>query len=262
MPVKDDSPDARAGWNAGADAWREFVRSGADYYRLDVHGPALLSVCQPVDGAAALDLGCGEGYFARELARRGARVTAVDVSEEQLRAAQEEEARQPLGIRYVHMDARDVAARWPAASFDRVTACMSLQDMADAPGAIAGAAGVLRPGGRFVFSVPHPATDTAFREWERDAAGRKLALRVDRYFDTGPDVMHWSMPRLKYQWFTPHWRRTLQEWSELLGGAGFLIRRLIEPRPTAEQVRANPRLEDCARLPYFLVVDAFVPPSG
>lgn len=113
--------------------------------------------------------------------------------------------------------------------------------------------------GRFVFSIPHPATHTAYREWERDAEGAKLALRIDRYFDTGESSMHWSMPRLKYPWTTPHWRRTLEEWSMLLSGAGFLIRRLIEPRPGKEAVAQNPNLDDCARLPYFLVVDAVMP---
>jgi SAM-dependent methyltransferase len=257
--MHDDPTDERAAWNTAAEAWRDFVRSGADYYRLAVHGPALVAACLPVHGVAALDLGCGEGYFARELAQRGARVTAVDVSEEQLRAALEEEERQPLGIRYLHLDARDVADAIPPASFDLVAACMSLQDMADAPAAVAGAKTALRTGGRFVFSVPHPATDTAFREWERDASGRKIALRIDRYFETGKSVMRWNMPRLRYPWSTPHWRRTLQEWTELLVAAGLTIHRLLEPRPGPEQVQADPRLEDCHRLPYFLIFDARVP---
>ena len=63
------------------------------------------------------------------------------------------------------------------------------------------------------------------------------------------------MPRLKYQWSSPMWRRTLQEWSELLSGAGLLMTRLSEPRPTAAQVRANPNLDDCERLPYFLIFE-------
>ncbi len=251
--------DSQNAWNTAADAWREFVRSGADYYRLEVHGPALLDACGPVVGLNVLDLGCGEGYFARELARRGAIVTAVDVSEEQLRSAQEEERKQPLGIQYIHLDAREIAARWTTGSFDLVTACMSLQDMADAAAACRGAAAVLRSGGRLVCSVPHPCTDTLVREWERDAAGRKLTLKIDRYFESGEGIMHWNMPRLKYGWSSPFWRRTLQEWSELLASAGFLMRRLIEPRPTPEQVQANPKLDDCARLPYFLVIDAFLP---
>ncbi len=53
--------DSQTAWNTAADAWREFVRSGADYYRLEVHGPALLDACAPLDGMRVLDLGCGDG---------------------------------------------------------------------------------------------------------------------------------------------------------------------------------------------------------
>jgi hypothetical protein len=75
-------------------------------------------------------------------------------------------------------------------------------------------------------------------------------------------MTHWSMPRLLYFWDTPCWRYTLTEWSELIARAGFLIRRLLEPRPTANQVRQYPRLDDCYRLPYFLIFDLVKPDPG
>ena len=83
----------------------------------------------------------------------------------------------------------------------------------------------------------------------------KGALKIDHYFESGPAVFHWNMARLTSHWDTPYWHHTLTEWSELLTSAGFLIRRLSEPRPTAEQVRQNPNLDDCYRLPYFLIFD-------
>jgi hypothetical protein len=132
---------------------------------------------------------------------------------------------------------------------------MSLQDMADAASTLRAAARVLGPRGRMVFSILHPCTDTAFREWERDALSRKQALKIDHYFNTGPAVCHWNMARLAYHWDTPYWRHTLADWSRFCAEAGFFIRRLHEPRPTAEQVQRNPNLDDCFRLPYFLVFD-------
>jgi hypothetical protein len=132
---------------------------------------------------------------------------------------------------------------------------MSLQDMADVATTLRGAAAVLRPTGHFVFSVPHPATTLAYREWERDAAGRTISLKLDRYFETGATVFDWSMPRLRYRWATPCWRHTLSDWSRMLNAAGFRIEAMLEPRPTPQQVAADPRLEDCARMPYFLIFD-------
>lgn len=251
--------DSRAAWNAGAEAWEAFVESGADYYRHEVHGPALLAACGAVDGVAVLDLGCGQGYFSRELARGGARVTGIDLSDALVAYARAHEEREPLGVEYRVMSGAEVGAHWDAGSFGLVASCMAVQDMADVPGVLRGSYSVLRPGGRMVFSVPHPCTDTAYREWERDAAGRKLSLKIDRYFEPGAATCDWNMPRLRYRWETPFWRHTLTGWSEMIARAGFIIRRLHEPHPTPEQVARLPQLDDCARLPYFLVFDLLKP---
>jgi 2-polyprenyl-3-methyl-5-hydroxy-6-metoxy-1,4-benzoquinol methylase len=248
-----DDVAARDAWDAGADAWLHFVQSGADYYRTYVHGPALLDACTVQRGEDVLDLGCGEGFFTRALAQRGGRVVGLELSSKMLANAHVEEARQPLGIRYQNGSATELEAQFAPGTFDLVASCMAIQDMSDPAACIAGCAHVLRPDGRLVFSVPHPCTDTPFREWERDAARRKIALKVDRYFETGPTECPWNMPRLTYHWTTPCWRRTLEEWAAMIVTAGFLIEGILEPRPSAEQVAMRPELEDCARLPYFLV---------
>jgi hypothetical protein len=127
--------------------------------------------------------------------------------------------------------------------------------MDDVGAVLHAAAHVVRTSGRMVFSTPHPCTDTPFRMWERAEDGTKLALKIDRYFESGAAVMDWNMPRLAYRWRTPYWRRTLEEWTTLTNGAGFVVSYLREPRPSAEQVRERPELEDCRRLPYFLIFD-------
>lgn len=250
--------DARAAWDEGAQIFDEFVSSGEDYYRLQVHGPALLGVCEPVHGSRALDLGCGQGYFCRQLAVRGGQVTGVDLSSSMIEIAQSYERETPLGIEYAVLSASNIGSRWSAQSFDLVTACMSLQDMASPADVVAGVRAILRDDGRFVFSVPHPATETSFREWERDESGQKLALKVNGYFDGGPASCEWNMPRLAGSFVSPYWRRTLEEWADMLVAAGFAIRRLSEPRPTRQQVDHNLNLLDCYMLPYFLIVEASV----
>jgi SAM-dependent methyltransferase len=251
--------DAEAAWNEGAEAWDDFIESGADYYRHEVHGPALLAACEPLGGRRVLDIGCGQGYFTRLLAKRGASVVGIDVAAELLALATAREEREPLGIAYHRLSASNVAAALPSASFDTVTGCMSLHDVADVQAALSGAFAVLRPRGRLVFSVPHPATEMAFREWERDELGRKRFLKVDRYFDTGATEIRWNMPRLRYQWSTPSWRYTLSEWARLVAEVGFVICQLYEPRPTAEQLARKPDLDDCSRVPFFLVFDLSKP---
>ena len=100
---------------------------------------------------------------------------------------------------------------------------------------------------------PHPTTATPFREPESDTEGRNKSLKIDRYFETGPTVCHWTMKRLTHHWSTPYWRYTLTGWAKAMSGAGFTIAFLSEPRPTAARVAANPHLEDCSRMPFLLM---------
>ncbi len=261
--MKDDPPftddDSRAAWNEAADAWETFVESGQDYYRHVIHGPALLQVCGPLQDQDVLDLGCGQGYFSRQMARRGARVVAIDLAEEQVAHALRHEQEDPLGIEYHVISAAQVAEWFPDRQFDLATACMALHDMSDPQAALHGAFAVLRPGGRLAFSTPHPCTDTPFREWERDDSIDHGYLKINHYFDSGPTVLRWRMGRLTYHWDSPYWRHTISEWSAVIAAAGFLIRRLHEPRATADQVKQDPHLEDAARLPAFLIFDLLKP---
>ena len=246
---------ARRAWDDAADSWDDFVESGKDWYRHGLHGPALVRACGNVSGLRVLDLGCGQGFFSRQLARAGAQVSAVDISEQQVANALKHEQQEPLGIEYRVCDAAAVAEVWPAGSFDRVVACMSLHDMPDPGAALLAARSMLRDGGRCVFSAVHPVMDAPLRGWERDGAGRKVMYRLGRYFDTGPTSCHWTMSRLKRYWTTPIVRLTIDGWSQAIERAGFLIRRIYEPRPTPEDVARHPGLDDCLDFPAFLVFD-------
>jgi 2-polyprenyl-3-methyl-5-hydroxy-6-metoxy-1,4-benzoquinol methylase len=75
--VTDDT--STRSWNGIADDW--VVHADANDYRNHYLMPRMLAMLDQVAGKALLDLGCGEGGYARELARRGARVTAVDGSD-------------------------------------------------------------------------------------------------------------------------------------------------------------------------------------
>jgi SAM-dependent methyltransferase len=121
--------------------------------------PRTLELCQPVAGRRVLDLGCGEGYCARRLMQMGAaEVHGIDHSSQMIAAARSEEEREPLGIRYAVGDA--VALPQLAdASFDLVLAVFLFNylDVGAMRRCMSEVWRVLRPTGRFVFAVPHPA---------------------------------------------------------------------------------------------------------
>lgn len=100
-------------------------------------------------GERVLDVGCGEGRFASELARVGVRVVGVDVAEEPLRRAR---GRDPdLDLRLMEAD-----GPWPIedASFDAVWAGETIEHVADTVGWLSELRRVLRPGGRLLLSTP------------------------------------------------------------------------------------------------------------
>jgi len=75
------------------------------------HATALCRLLDVRAGQRVLDVGCGAGRYARALARRGLRVTGVDLSHELLEEARERSPGTPGAPTYLHWDARDLPFR-------------------------------------------------------------------------------------------------------------------------------------------------------
>jgi len=248
-----DAESVRAAWDLAADSYADGQAAGLDFYRYEFFGPAHAELCGEVRGQRLLDVGCGTGYFTREMAARGARATGVDISPRMIARAAALETASPLGIDYCACDAADLAGAFAPRSFDMATSCLALQDMPDPLGALRAVRAVLEPGGRFVASIEHPCTNPPFRVWERDAAGRKKWLCIDRYYDRGPREYAWTRWPTSFTTTANH--ATLEDWYDRIRDAGFVVRAMREPRPTDAAVAARPALADARRVPYFLIFD-------
>ena len=218
-----------------------------------------------VDGLFGLDVGCGEGHNTRLVAERGARVVGVDISETFVRHAREAEEGRPLGIRYEVASA--VELPFDGASFDFVTAFMSLMDIPETERVLAEVFRVLRPGGFFQFSITHPCFDTPHRENLRDEGGRTYAIEVGDYFrGREGEVKEWLFSAAppeaqegKPPFRTPIFMRPLSLWLNGLVEAGFVLERFGEPYPGDEAVRERPGLQDAQVVAFFLHVRARKP---
>ena len=103
-------------------------------------------------GKKVLDVGCGGGILAESMARRGAEVTGIDLSEKALRIAQLHLHESRLSISYELQSAEALAERSPGA-FDVVT-CMELLEHVPEPASmVAACARLARPGGHVFFST-------------------------------------------------------------------------------------------------------------
>jgi SAM-dependent methyltransferase len=167
-----------------------------------------------------LEVGSGAGQCSRWVRNHGGRGYGVDLSFRQLQHSRrlDEQTRVPVPA----VLGTATALPYREASFDAVFCSFgAMQFVADAATAVAEVARVLRPGGRFAFSITHP-TRWMFPD-DPGAAG----LTADRpYWDRRPyvevDADSGAVAYVEHH-------RTLGDWVALLAGHGFRLTDLLEP---------------------------------
>ena len=103
-------------------------------------------------GKSVLDVGCGGGILAESMAKRGARVKGIDLSDRALKVAQLHLLETKLAVDYEQVSVEDVAAREPA-RYDAVTCMELLEHVPDPAAMVRACADALRPGGLAFFST-------------------------------------------------------------------------------------------------------------
>jgi ubiquinone/menaquinone biosynthesis C-methylase UbiE len=227
-------------WEQEAENWVRWVRRpGHDSYD-HFNGAAFFEIV-PAPGRATLDVGCGEGRVARDLAARRHKVTGVDASPTMVRFAKEADP----DTGYVIADAASLP--FDDGSFDLAVAFNSLMDVHDMPGSVREIARVLTPTGRLCAAVTHPINDAGkFVGDEPDApfalAGSYFSSR--RYDET----FQRDGLRMTFHGFT----HSLGDYARALEQAGFVIEAIREPLPGRALIKDRPTYDRWTRVPLFL----------
>jgi ubiquinone/menaquinone biosynthesis C-methylase UbiE len=221
-------------WEPEAENWVRWARTPEHdhywYYR-DVFFDDILAP----PGQGTVEIGCGEGRVARDLAARGHRVVGIDSSLTLLHYARQASA----DTAYVQADG--AVLPFPDRSFDLAVAYNSLQVVADMPGTVAEAARVLGPGGRFCFCVSHPMTDVG------RFLGDDFAIRQDYFTNRRVDD---AVEQRGLAMTFRGWTYSLEDYAVALESAGLRIEAMREPRPSA----SPERFQKWQRVPLFLLV--------
>ena len=106
----------------------------------------------PLAGKTALDVGCGGGILAEAMARRGARVKGIDLSDKALKVAQLHLMESRVAVEYEAISAEDLAAR-EAGARDIVTCMELLEHVPDPASTVRACALLARTGGQVFFST-------------------------------------------------------------------------------------------------------------
>ena len=248
--------------------WNAEAADRGVYHQYTDIDPVVRKLLGPVKGKKAIEIGCGNGYFSRALAKRGGKVTAVDVSSKMIAVASAEEKKKPLGIIYLHRDAARLRGI-KNGSFDLAVANMVFMDVVNIEAAIKEIGRVLKPRGKLVFSILHPAF-MFDGTWENVKGKNHYGRIVWRYLRPYIDINHWDGRRLN----TKGYVRPLGFYMQALRAAGFAVtdlREIATEKPLrkvpagkenllrasrySSAVEKKEKLRSRKEIPYFLAME-------
>jgi SAM-dependent methyltransferase len=187
--------------------------------------PTVLGLCGDVRGLRVFDAGCGPGLYAETLLERGASaVIGVDASATMVELARR---RVPDHAAFRVHDLQQPMDWLGSDSFDLAVMALVIHHLDDRVAALRELHRILRPDGALVLSTHHPTGD-----WGRQGGS---------YFDVSLVEETW-----KRGWQVRYWRMPLDDVVGECTEAGFLIERLVEPRPIEAMAVHFP--DDYARL--------------
>jgi len=194
--AKPEDPSAsrvRDAWETNAEFWDDYYREGNAFHRTLI-APATEKLLKLQQGETVLDVACGNGAFTRRMAALGGNVVAVDFSETFIERARTRTTEDTDRIEYRVLDATDPEALCSLGEgrFDAVVCTMALMDMEAIDPLAEALPHLLKPNGRFVFSIQHPCfnqTRCRLTIEEEDRGGELVltrSVKISRYMTPFP----------------------------------------------------------------------------
>lgn len=214
---RDPAEQLARSWNANAAAWTDAVRHGTIPSRRLATDAAIVQALLNRHPRRVLDLGCGEGWLVRALAKRGIEMVGVDAS-----APLIERARAGGGSTFHHCSYAELAhlPGWLDYQFDAIVCNFALLEH-DVSGllqrlrerlTVGAKQNSEEPAGALVVQTVHP--------WTARGDGPYCdGWRTETFSGFGGDFVE-PMP-----WYF----RTLSSWVDLLQRSGYCVQRISEP---------------------------------
>jgi 2-polyprenyl-3-methyl-5-hydroxy-6-metoxy-1,4-benzoquinol methylase len=191
--LRDLNARARQQWDAKASFWDTLHGYEGNQFHQTLVGPSAESLLDIKAGERVLDVACGNGQFSRRLVELGAQVVATDFSAALLDHARSRTTTSQIDYRVV--DATDEAELLALGigSFDAIVCNMALQDIADITPLFRAGRRLIKPGGRFVFTLTHPCFNlggTVFSQERYEINGEiryAFALKQTQYLTSAAE---------------------------------------------------------------------------
>lgn len=185
---------SRAIWNQNAAFWDDYMGDAGNDFHRELVAPAAERLLALSPDETVLEIACGAGLFARRMAELGAQVVATDFSGTFIERAKARATQVADRIEFRLADATNEAQLLALGErrFDAAVANMALMDMPEIEPLFAALSRLLKPGGRFVFTVSHPCFNTSGSSRvveEEDREGEIIttyAMKLTRYLRFAP----------------------------------------------------------------------------
>lgn len=214
----------------------EQVKSASkpNFGKVFVTAPNLLRGLGDVEEKNVLELGCGNGYWLRLLARAGAKTTGIDLAENQIAAAKSWDDPITSKIDYRVGDvsqALDLQDKFDVAFFEHVL--LEIPNKHELYNAVQNAANTLKEGGLLFISDIHPFAPSSRPD--------NIRIADDfNYFDSGApfEIQSKRVDGEIIYYKDVHW--TLSDLTGAITSAGLKITEITEPKPTPKDVEKYP----------------------
>jgi 2-polyprenyl-3-methyl-5-hydroxy-6-metoxy-1,4-benzoquinol methylase len=246
-------------WDANARWWDDRIGDGNDFQTLLIE-PATERLLAVSGGDVILDIACGAGRFARRMAELGARVVAFDHSTKFIERARERTS-DNAALEYHVLDAAgaDILPSLGASRFDKAVCTMALMDMPEINPLLLALTQMLKPGGVFVFSIPHPCFNSAaiqhFAEMIEEDTGRhsiRTGVKVSSYLTPFAKKSEGIIGQPEPQYY---YHRPIHVLFQACFEAGFVLDGIEEPGlPEPDKRKAGVEWDDMPEIPPVLVV--------
>ncbi len=249
----------RGQWESNAEAFSGLIDGEGTPHHRKILNPCVEELLGDVKGKQLLDAGCGEGYLSRYYAKKGAIVTAIDLSQRLIEASEQLTDDDGVTIDY-RVDNVCYIESVPNGEFDLILSNLVLLNVPCLDDAIREFQRVLKVGGILVFSIVHPAFNFygpgSWEMGEKDPDTKRregLYFKVDRYFEEEEYERYWKTKKgNKFPEPISFFHRTLSTYLNSLSSAGFRLLEFVEPKPIDE----DQFFDRERRIPFFAVFKA------
>lgn len=243
-------------WGGEAEWYADHLAE-SDTYHAKVIVPNIERIVAPHTGQKILEIGCGEGFIARMLAKGGAHITACDISPELIEIGKQKGG----GIEYRVSKAEELSWVTPHA-YDVVLAVLTLQNMEKIEPVFEGVARALKPGGRFICVLNHPMFRVhKVTSWGFDEKEQVQYRRSDAYLSARKATIDMHPGKEGKKSVTYSFHRSLQDYMKALRASNLAIIRLeewISHRTSEKGPRAHAENTARKEFPLFMMMECSI----